>query len=370
MKIDLTMPSRASPRRLRKIARAEEHNGQSVFLGEPFKVARLMIYDILEQIPQNATWEDENKDTLNPSSEVYDEDDTPKVIETYGGETFTLSELIKKATETHKDSKGYSDLDYSDYEKTRKNLRKTCKQVHDEWTPAWLRSTTITVGEADFYKPDSNFLTEFSDWEIRNIRRLAYKVSGGVLWPKQFRDSDDECEEFPNLPECHAAPLRGFANILRRNHKRLFLESVRLELDAGEPEEREADCEDVSYSELAASRYRSSDATYFYTTFENDMENTILKGCEGFYWTNWESRIQVLLRRPVLTWKEIEEYTVQDRALDPSYSRAIKVEDEREFNEYGRDRDGFGRNGYDDDGNSLKDFLASGLEIADYLKQV
>ncbi len=142
-----------------------------LFLRANFQDVRFMVYDILEAQPSN--------------------DFDPADRNTVADQTEEEYELLQKFGET------------------RKALRETCKQIKDEWSGKFLRSTTIclnTVRTPERF--EAELLNSLNRDDIKHIARLSYDGSR----PHMFL-AGHFC---PNLPRRDARGLEKLAPILRR----------------------------------------------------------------------------------------------------------------------------------------------------------
>jgi hypothetical protein len=173
---------------------------------------------------------------------------------------------------------------------TRKSLQLTCKQIKNEWTPAFLRSTTFCL---DLNRMPLAFeifvLNNLSKTEIMNIRRLAFTGSRQGLFAKYG------C---PHLRSSDAEVLRSLASVLIRHEERLILETLDIEFcdDFGPRllrRENEVTVEQIT-------RYRSRAGycwnPYYIGMFETQMLGTVLKGASVLHLLE-RGALQLFFRR-------------------------------------------------------------------------
>ena len=102
----------------------------------------------------------------------------------------------------------------SEFKVTRESLRFVSKLIKEEWTPAFLRSTTICLDwQRTPWLFETVFLRYFDYWEIRNIRRLFYDGSRKQLFRFNF---EFRLHKLPNLPRDQADRLQELGALLRR----------------------------------------------------------------------------------------------------------------------------------------------------------
>ncbi|KAJ9500330.1 hypothetical protein H2202_004125 [Exophiala xenobiotica] len=216
------------------------------------KDIRFMVYDILEALPRNDM----------------DREDRDRVS------SFGVGE-------------------YGEFEKftvTRKSLRLTCKQIKNEWTPAFLRSTTFCL---DLNRMPMAFeifvLNNLSKTEIMNVRRLAFNGSRQGLFAKYG------C---PHLRSSDAEVLRSLASVLIRHEERLILETLDVEFcdDFGPRllrRENEVTVEQITrYSSRAGYCWNP----YYIGMFETQMLGTVLKGASVLHLLE-RGALQLFFRR-------------------------------------------------------------------------
>ncbi|KAK5278900.1 hypothetical protein LTR40_008539, partial [Exophiala xenobiotica] len=216
------------------------------------KDIRFMVYDILEAFPRNDM----------------DREDRDRVA------GFGIGEFDK----------------FTKFTVTRKSLRLTCKQIKNEWTPAFLRSTTFCL---DLYRMPMAFeifvLNNLSKTEIMNVRRLAFNGSRQGLFAKYG------C---PHLRSSDAEVLRSLASVLIRHEERLILETLDVEFcdDFGPRLLRREN--EVTVEQIRQYRFRSRyyGTRYYIGTFETQMLGTVLKGASVLHLLE-RGALQLFFRR-------------------------------------------------------------------------
>ncbi len=147
---------------------------------------------------------------------------------------------------------------------TRKNLRLTCKQIKNEWTPAFLRSTTFCLSLIRMRLGFEIFvLNKLSKTEIMNIRRIVFDGSRQGLFAKYG------C---PDLRSSDAEVLRTLASVLTRHKDQLRLETLDITLfdDFGPRLLRRE--KEVTVAQLARYHYRKNGwKPYYIGMFETQI---------------------------------------------------------------------------------------------------